>query len=89
MVPTIIRSCYYFASAEQVLSPEFTDFLNQFALVVVDKYQFIDSQKRLGAIADTKFIVRRILSRDILTQQTRADKRKFEISSQDSQDLVK
>ena len=44
MVPTIIRSFHNFASAEQALSPEFTDFVNQFALVVVDKYHFIGSQ---------------------------------------------
>ena len=44
-MPAIIRSFYNFACAEQALSPEFTDLRNQFALVVVDKYHFIDSQK--------------------------------------------
>ena len=42
---TIIRSFFNFASAEQAPSLEFTDFLNQFVLVVVDKYHLIDSQK--------------------------------------------
>ena len=76
LVPTIIRSFYNFTSDERAPLPEFTDFLNQFPLVVVDKilislYRF---SKRLGLIADTTFIFGRIHSRDILTQQTRADK---------------
>ena len=66
LVPTNIRSFYNFGAAERALSPEFTDFLSQFALVVVDKYQ--------GSIADTTFRFRRILSLDILTHETRADK---------------
>ena len=64
----------YIASAKQAVLPEFTAFVNLLALVVLDKYNCTDSQLKNGynRFADTAFIFRRILSRN-MTRQTRAD----------------